>query len=868
MTGKPGEYSRRAFLGRTIGAGVALSVGSMIGQEAAGAEPAPPLDEAVREANQAAPEGEIRIHVQGPAGAAPLGAPAETSIPFARGRVRETANWAVYSPAGKAVMAQMRPGMRWPDGSVRWLMVVFEAENGPGIYVLREGKGESGPELVREENGFVVIDSGEMQLRLARSTGGWMEAITASDRDGKAAVVVKTGSDLVVTRHDGRKYRASLAGESRAVTIEERGPVRAVAHVEGRCKAEDGDGLFDYIARWTVYRSRPEVHLRLTWINATDNPSEQVRDIRVHFPFAFAGERLVIGCERGVFDGPFLKDWPVHVLQEDYNSYWAKVRNPDGKIQNLSSGGCNGERCPGWLYLENKERCLGVWVPRFWEEYPNEIELNDGLLSVGLWPERAMKHLLSKPVLPANPDGKQRYVKSAYTPVMPHPYVAFLDAGTESLDAVQGLAKTQEMVLSVWGGQGEHATFETKWWARSLQPVRGHLDAEYVAATGALGALRPLDRERFPLLEDLYQGCFDWLDRSIDTLKCYGKFDYGDWKYFTAATDYYCGPGSKWGSLGEMPREGYWQNNERDQLLGMLLYYYRTGGPAAWERACQAARHLYDVDIKHHSHWGMWTHSYGHCYVATAAAGEPDHSWLWGPLTWSGVSGDLLAGRWIAECGQSLLGLKLDFEKTDARTGSVYLHMMCQFFEHTGEQAYLDRAVAPVEAFLKLQRPNGAWPAFMGDLNFPREDGFVEHAIMALANYYAVTGRRELLGPLDRAIEYTFGGMGEIKGDIGEAPLAVYGLAVLAARTGKPNYLEVAANVMKTLHEAQEKGNNQASIGAGDYWARWGVNNEKDSQGTGRPAQFLGQTRALSPGCVLAYAQQILAPLAAKNMRM
>jgi len=34
------------------------------------------------------------------------------------------------------------------------------------------------------------------------------------------------------------------------------------------------------------------------------------------------------------------------------------------------------------------------------EEYPNEIELRDGRLSVGLWPERAMKHLLSKPILP------------------------------------------------------------------------------------------------------------------------------------------------------------------------------------------------------------------------------------------------------------------------------------------------------------------------------------------------------------------------------------------------------------------------------------------------------------------------------------
>jgi citrate synthase len=58
-------------------------------------------------------------------------------------------------------------------------------------------------------------------------------------------------------------------------------------------------------------------------------------------------------------------------------------------------------------------------VPRFWEEYPNEITVkvshgaprDAGELTVGLWPERANAHLSSKPLLPPNdnPDPKLRY---------------------------------------------------------------------------------------------------------------------------------------------------------------------------------------------------------------------------------------------------------------------------------------------------------------------------------------------------------------------------------------------------------------------------------------------------------------------------
>jgi hypothetical protein len=857
------KYTRRDFLGQTLGAGVGLSVQSLL----VGPKVSEPATSDLAQAGsiETRDPDPIRIHVQGPAGPPPLGAPVETSVPFVQGKVRDAENWVVLSPAGKSVISQTRPSINWPDGSLRWLLVVFEADEGPGIYLLKKGEAISGTEMVRREDGRLVIDSGEVQWRMASPGNGWIEQIAAPGPDGKMQAVVQGSgvADLVLTRHDGRQFRASLGGESRQLTIEERGPVRATVRVEGTCRSDDRAGLFDYSARWTMYRGRSEAHLQLTWINATENPSEQVRDIRLQFPYQFARKRLVFGCEQGVFDEPFLKDWPVHLLQEDHNQYWAKIQNPDGRTQNLSSGGCNGEHCPGWLYIEGENRCLGMWVPKFWEEYPNEIELKEGMLSVGLWPERAIKHLLSKSILPANPDGKKRYVKTDYTPVMPHPYIAFVDEEKKCLDAVQGLAKTQEIVLSVWAGKGERPTFETKWWHKSLQPIRGHLDPDYAVATGALGTLWPADVERFPVFEELFKDCFGWLDRNIDAMKCYGKFDYGDWKYFTAATDYYFGPDAKWADLGEMPREGYWQNNERDQLLGLLLYYYRSGDPLAWERAKIVARHLLDVDIKHHKTWGMWTHGYGHCYIATSPAGEPDHSWLWGALVWCGLSGDPIANEWLVKCGQSLLRQKVDFERTDARTGSVYLHMMCKFHEYTGSKEYLDAAHAPARAFLKLQNANGSWPAYMNAPGSPRQEGFVEHVIMALADYYALTKKQELVEPLARALKYTFGAGGEIRGNIGEAPLAVYGLAILAGETSRHEYLDAATHVLTALRSEQEKGNNPASIGRGDYWADWGVNNPKAAEGTGRPPQFLVETRPLSPGCVLAYAQQVLALLAA-----
>lgn len=747
----------------------------------------------------------ILIHVKGPAGPPPDGAAVECAVPFARGRMRPPSMPVVMAPSGKAVLSGSRPGALWDDGSVRWLDLCFEASEGPGTYSLRIASGRAEP----------------------------VPAVAPPAIDGV---------DLVITRSDGKQFHSAL--DRQAVReVEESSPMRCTIRLEGVCRAGDGEPLLNFLFRLTSWRARPEIRLAVTWINATTAASEKIRDIRLHVPLDFLPERLVFGAERGVFDGPFLPDWPVSILQEDSDQYWARTFSPKGKWLNLATGGANGARCPGWMSLYGGNQALSLWVRDFWEQYPNEIAADGKSVAIALWPEKAASHLRSKPILPSNPDGVKEYEKTAYAPVMPLPYLAFFDPSSGCLDVRQGMAKTQEILLS------RDPSFETKFWSGALEPVRAHVDPQYACATDAAFPVSPGGR-----YARMFEECFGWFDRHVALSAAYGKFDYGDYPYMIPAPDYMTHPGTKWGHLGEMPREGYWHNNEGDPLLGMLLYYLRTGDERAWRRAKAAAQHLLDVDLRHFPYFGLYTHSYGHCYVQTAPAGAPDHSWLAGLLLWSAMTADPVSWRWVLGCGEHLLAYRPDFTRVDTRTVSVHLHMMCRFFDFTCDKKYLAAARAPAEALLSVQNSDGSWPAYMRAPDRPQVPGFVDHAIAALADYYALAPSENVRKALDAAIGWQFQS-GELL-----VPLVGYALALLARTVQDARYQALAARILEALDQNQNR--SPDPWGRGDIgWARFRVHPDEKSAPKGRPRQFSNQTRPLMPGFTLAYAQSAAAVL-------
>ena len=148
----------------------------------------------------------------------------------------------------------------------------------------------------------------------------------------------------------------------------------------------------------------------------------------------------------------------------------------------------------------------------------------------------------------------------------------------------------------------------------------------------------------------------------------------------------------------------------------------------------------------------------------------------------------------------------------------------------------------------------------MGNSGQPRIEGFIEHVLVALADCYEVTQDARLPGAMEKAFVHLFGEDNNFQVDSGETPLALYALGAMARQTGKARYLEIAKTCLRKLRASQNQSPDLAI--RGDLWAQWGVNNSAASKGTGRPAQFLGQTRPLSPACLLAYSQPCLRPIA------
>jgi hypothetical protein len=792
----------------------------------------------------------LTITVSAPAGPPPLGAPVETSVPFPKGQLIQASGLAVVSPGGKIMPAQFRPALNWPGGSIRWLAVVFDALEGPGRYRLQGGATSAAPDLLKQQSGEIVIDTGKAVLSLAPQGPGIFSRFGAASALSSPQIGGPGVVDLVLTRYDGKEFKASLSGDSRRLVVEENGPVRASLRLEGKCRADDGEGLFDYIIRLQAYRGRPELWMTVTWINATDHPGEQLRDIRLKFPHTFSPDRLVFACDPGVYDGPWLKGWPVDILQDDYDRFRVKTRNPQGRWLNLSTGGCNGEHFPGWLYLEQGQKdSLGVLLPNFWQEYPNEFYLRDGDLEVSLWPAGAAQNLLSKEILPSNPEGTP-YTYFRYFPLLPHPYLAYFDKAKRCLDAPKGLAKTQQLLLSVGNNGG--GAFEKKCWGKSLAPARGFVDPVQVAKSDAVGPFWPRDREHFPKYEVMLDEAFGWFDRHIDLFKCYGKFDYGDFRYLVASSTYMCHPGTKWGDMGEMPREGYWHDNEGDTLRGLMLYYLRSGDPRAWELTQTAARHLLDVDISHYPKWGMYTHGYGHGYLAAGTSGAPDHSWLLGLMEWSGVGGDPLAWQWIKHCGDDMAAAPAGSFLGDTRSASMQVYDLSNFYLYTGDKKYLAPVGETVNRLLAEQNRDGSWPAYLGQ-GGSSEVGFTEHAMMGLTRYWQATGDSRVPPALQR----TFAGYKD------NDAMMLDPLAILYRKQQEALPAKLSAAILDQLYNDQNR--DPANFSRGDTWAKWRVNNPRRAADTGRPPQLIEQTRPLMPGVILAFVPSGMEPLAKRD---
>ena len=674
----------------------------------------------------------------------PIGWPVTRGVPLPAGAVRGTEGLVVLDPDGVGIPAQFRVLSRWPDESVKWVLLDFQADgasSGKAVYTLTdEGTGaarvrESPAATVRieETETDLHVDTGALRLRVGRHQYGLFHSVSHSSArssdDGQSprASDNGTGGDAWARISEGasdgalkrRLYgpaglcRASLAGDSCVASVEEQGPLRTVIRLESALEADipmhhyGGYRPLRCIARIHVYAGHAFVRVLHTYV-FTCNPREvEIEDLAVDIPIPFSGSLtnysyglggVQADGSGGVQAGGLCN---VDTGTLEFGERLRIAQQKDNKVRVLRGRPgtekviAEDEACEGWVTLGDGTSGVGVACRNMAEEHPTALEItgaggmtvyarhdsDGGRLSLSRYAEDVAWH-----------EGEGMYADGTGIAKTTECYVHYFmeDQRAEAIETLRcALSRPHASVSPDWtarcevaGGPGDQtrSTEETD----SGQEV----NQQYMIR----------DAER------MLTGFADWLARNVRLGRWYGYLDYGDVRAtWDEAEDDWKSQG-RWG----------WCNSEWDPRHAIWIQYRRTGDPRYFELGEAMTRHSVDVDT---CHWhpfrpymvgGCYRHGVDHfsdepCASHTFIDNWVDHYYL---------TGDGRTLEVLREAGAFFLRYRWTEDPTysfSLRSIANTLRGLLYVYEVTGEARYLHRAEEVYTVVARGQNDDGSW---------------------------------------------------------------------------------------------------------------------------------------------------------------
>ena len=214
----------------------------------------------------------LQLAVRNPLNVALDSWPVTNGIPFPQGQLGSSGH--VCLLAGDAeIPAQIETTARWPDGSVKWLLVTFTADlasGETGRYRLQYGsqvRRASIPQglSLNKQDSEVRIDTGAMQFTIDRAGN-----LAHFKRDGRP--LLRRESVCASHATDGEEGTYSTLGSQANIVVEESGPLRAVVKVTSWLIGDGGKRLMRIEKRIIAYRGA--VFLRVQHTFVLDQPQK------------------------------------------------------------------------------------------------------------------------------------------------------------------------------------------------------------------------------------------------------------------------------------------------------------------------------------------------------------------------------------------------------------------------------------------------------------------------------------------------------------------------------------------------------------------------------------------------------------------
>jgi YetA-like protein len=527
--------------------------------------------------SEAAPSQDFlaRLHVEESLGRSRENEPVRVGVPFPRGLVFRAEEVSVFDQRAQALPHQCRVLAFWPDQSVKWMLidalVCVEASERAALSVRRKTsaedtvRGGTTPELnIAEEAGRLAIDTGAARFHVGSDRFGPLQAVLL----GSNELLAPVGSETRLRMADGKEYVPFVD----SVRLEEGGSVRASILVEGGFARRGRRNPLLFKSRLVFFAGSSRVMLEFQIRNPRaachpggiwdlgDGGSCSFTDLSIRFHPREPVEALEWYAE---VSGPVQRvdhmrfslyqdssggvnwDSPNHV---DFANKLT-VSHPGYRVKAGEPGACKlmgeGRRATPCLRVSTEAGWIAATTRDFWQNFPKALRLEDGALSIGLFPAECSAGFELQ-------GGEQKR------------HTVFFDFGPRDRESVIPLMQ---------------------------EPLAVSLDPLWVEECGVISwfaaAERDGEQSYSKYVDSIIEGPNSFF-RKREVVDEYGWRNFGD-LYADHEAVHHRGP---------KPMVSHY-NNQYDFIYGAAVQFLRTGD-ARWQRLMEdAARHTIDIDIYH-----------------------------------------------------------------------------------------------------------------------------------------------------------------------------------------------------------------------------------------------------------------------------
>ncbi len=551
--------------------------------------------------------------------------------PWPRGKQRESKNFALRGRDQQLHALHSWPLAWWPDGSLKWTAHALAGDVGSGPFEVLPHRGlKPAATLSVEESGDgLAVDTGTFVCRFA-SRGA--HVITSITRGGAEALregkLVLLRQDHAAGTGDAQVKQETFESVVEKITLEQRGPVRAVVKVEGK-HAHGERRWLPFTLRFYLYAGSDQLRVLHTIVYDGDESRDFIRGLGLRFTAPQSAELYdrhvrFAGDENGLFGEavrgltglrrdpgrpardaqvagvavpaivpvaknllqyiPAFGDWTLS--QPNADGFTIRKRTADGHAW-LDSG--HGNRAAGLGYFGGPAGGIAFGIRNFWQSHPAQLDIRGAhgdaaVVTMWLWAPDAQ------------PMDLRFYHDGLGMDTYEEQYKGGLEITYEDYEpgfgTPMGVARTSEMVL--WILPATPARERLSQLADALRtPAVLAATPQTIVESGVFGhalSLPSQTPEPHVPLEKQLDWMFDFYRGQQDQHSWYGYWNYGDvmhtydfdrheWRY----------------DVGGFA----WDNSELATDVWLWMYFLRTGRADAFRFAEAMTRHTGEVDVHH-----------------------------------------------------------------------------------------------------------------------------------------------------------------------------------------------------------------------------------------------------------------------------